>query len=354
VTFLTSPRFGHLFSLAVAVFLLASASSASAQVDLFIWQPTPQHARLILPRVAQESAQASIARYLKSVNSFPDMVDFFKGPLELPLGQVTQFQEDPGLRVFILANDAKDLSDSPARIQNLSKLFFGNQASDVLVVPIVADAGLSQVQKTEFREKVATSAELVLALGGEDIVPEILGQINNFSVANHPTRDRSEALLLRTVLNKRRAFVAGICRGHQLVLSLLSRKYKLVQDLQTQLSVDGHRQGFHDVNINPESAMIDFLPFLPEGQVNTLHHQGFYQLPESGPVEVVATDHNGIVEGTVFKNDLGMTFQFHPELMKGAVANQFASLLMGGAQRAQTRNRQNSSLQFANSCRTLF
>ncbi len=340
-----------MFNLLLTLSVLLAATMAQAQVTLWVWQPSPQHARMILPRVANETPEQSLTRYLKSVNAVTDLRDLFSGPLSMERGQITPLAESPDLRALILANQAKDMSENPLRITNVTDLLKSKGAQDVLILPVAADAGLSQVQMSEFREKVAVTADLVLALGGEDIDPKILRQPLRYSEGKHPSRDQSEALLLRTVLNKRHAFVAGICRGHQMIVSLLSRRYRLVQDLKEELQAEGHRSGTHSMRLLNESFMSEIQPLLPLGEINTLHHEGFADLPEEGPIDVVATDAHGVVEATAFQNGLGLTVQFHPELMVRSVAEKFAEILMRGARQARSWRNTKSRAGF---CAALF
>jgi gamma-glutamyl-gamma-aminobutyrate hydrolase PuuD len=234
-------------------------------------------------------------------------------------------------RVGLIANHKIDMCCDPWRVRLFQESFCGLQA-EVLTIPIAPTIGLNDLEAQEYYRKLNQIIDVAIFAGGDDIDPELFSQKNYQSKSVNALRDVHEQLLLFSFLRSEKTFVAGVCRGHQLILSTLIEDCCLIQDLSKDLGISDHDYGTHKIEYITTAPFIDdFYHSIPELVSNSLHHQAFIDLPHDGPVVVNACDSHGIIEGTVFKNLRGMTVQFHPEKMP-YVANAFARSLLQGAQ----------------------
>lgn len=152
--------------------------------------------------------------------------------------------------------------------------------------------------------------------GGPDIAPEEYGQ-ETLPVCGEtlPGRDALEIKLLTAVL-KRNKPVLGICRGLQMINTVLGGT--LYQDLPTQLPSEiAHRmkppydQTAHEVNLVEGSPLRKLLGKERTG-VNSCHHQAIMDLaPGLAPM---AWSPDGLIEA-VYKPEGSFlwAFQWHPE-----------------------------------------
>ena len=323
--------------------LVAQANNEpKSQVSLWLWQPSATHAPMILPRLGGETAEQPFMRYQQALRSEPGLKPVLKN-LVIQQGRMQAFVlRAPS--VLLIANDKDDMDKDPRRFFRFSDPIATGGVSSYLL-PITSDLGLDDLQKRRFHQELIQKFQGVVALGGDDVDPALIGQKQKHSVGFNRLRDASELAILRTFLRAANKFVVGICRGHQMILSLLDARYRLVQDIEAELKLPTHRNTFHVVQEISPKLTASMFPLLNEGKVNSLHHQGFFDLPEDGPVRVTAVDENGIVEATEFKNGRGFTFQFHPELMSKAVSSEFGRILASSVLRlSQSDSRTKAAL----------
>lgn len=279
---------------------------------------------MILPRLGSEAPEQSLERYLQAIRGEPNLKPVFKN-LVIAQGQMREFiLERPS--VLLIANDKDDMGKDPRRFFRFADPIAAGGVQSLLL-PLTADLGLNDLQTRSFHKELLKKFQGVVALGGDDVDPSLLGQELKHSVGFNRRRDMSELGVLRAFLRAANKFVVGICRGHQMILSLLDPRYRLVQDIEIELKLPTHRNTFHTVRAIAPEMTASLFPLLNESRVNSLHHQGFFNLPDDGPVRVTAVDENGLVEATEFKNGRGFTFQFHPELMSKAVSGEFGRIL---------------------------
>lgn len=92
---------------------------------------------------------------------------------------------------------------------------------------------------------------------------------------------------------------------------------KLIQDIQIERDASPiHLEGEHYIDYDNKSEIFNVFDE-DKLLVNSLHHQAIVVTSDDKDYKVIATsmDNNPIVEGIEFKNGLGVTLQFHPELM---------------------------------------
>jgi len=112
---------------------------------------------------------------------------------------------------------------------------------------------------------------------------------------------------------------SGICRGHQKLAVLLGGS--LFFDL------DDHNDYYHNVTV--ESNKSNLFKFIRTDQftVNSIHHQAISYLP-SGLNITLTSDDNRVIEGIESEKLRLRSVQFHPEIMKGAIANKLHAYLL--------------------------
>jgi putative glutamine amidotransferase len=140
----------------------------------------------------------------------------------------------------------------------------------------------------------------VLLLGGSDISPNMYGQENMYSDPPNVMRDEVEFLLL-AMAERRGLPIFGICRGMQAIATFYGGS--LYQDIWREGLTTYHPMQH---SIHAYGKMRDVAP---SRSVNSRHHQAVDLVPDD--FTVIATAHDGIVEGIWKKRVLGV--QFHPE-----------------------------------------
>ncbi len=317
------------FFVSLIIFLTAIESWAS----FAIWQVAPDSPRIIVPRREGESARAAVARYLKSVLENDELSKLRPDGVELlPAGRFSEFDELPKnskTLVALIANRFEDLLPDGYRVR-MNQRSFTLAGGDVYVIALAADSGLSQSEAEEFRSKIARSVDLLVAMGGADIAPELYGEPRTHAVNVNLTRDRSEYALIRRFKEEGKGVFFGICRGHQ--MGAIIDGHKLYQDLSKDgigdtnehLKVEGRNilesQRWHHIHIS-DSLLYRFLRDEVK-IVNSIHHQAVRVVPEAASFPVA--EYNGVIEALQMKNGLGLSVQFHPEIAEYTESGEFA------------------------------
>ncbi len=165
----------------------------------------------------------------------------------------------------------------------------------------------------DLMEPIAHDAIIVFQ-GGEDISPELYGELNMHCHWINPHRDAWEKLCWDVSRELNIPFI-GICRGHQLIAALNGGA--LYQDLHAQVGRDHHSP--HGIVFNDDvaipSGFYDLMRSNPLGRpdlVNSLHHQAVKRVPENAQVLARAI-RDGTAEALLYKR--GVTVQWHPEFL---------------------------------------
>lgn len=169
----------------------------------------------------------------------------------------------------------------------------------------------------ELVEDYLERIDALLVSGGMfDIPPELYTrEAQHRSVTTKTGRTAFELALLRGAL-ARDMPVLGICGGMQLLV--VASGGTLYQDIGSELpgalehmQAGRHDQPWHAVDLEPASALQRLLG-CSRLQVNSVHHQGAWQLPENLRAAARAAD--GLIEA-VERSDRRFAFglQWHPE-----------------------------------------
>lgn len=172
-------------------------------------------------------------------------------------------------------------------------------------------------------DAVLDAVDGLVVAGGGDVDPSSYGARNTASKDVDAQADRSELALLRRARQRRMPTLA-ICRGMQLVV--VAEGGRLEQDITTR-SADPQRPHLpisdrpdevlaarHTVDILPGSRLAAVFGAGPR-EVNTIHHQGITELPDSLRATAYAAD--GLIEAVEPTTSLWplLAVQWHPEKM---------------------------------------
>lgn len=318
---------------ALIVFFLC-AGPAHAEVRLAIWNPPGFKYAYVVAVREGESLAAAVGRYQGAVNLNPDLrASLVKNPLALKNGKLSLFSEQAsGPRALVLANKAVDMQRAQDYVDAPAKPLRARGVKPY-VLPLAAELGLSASEAEEFRAKLTQEFDLLLAIGGDDNHPRLYGR--EITYAKEPlsmTRDLAEKNLIEHYTKSERGFFLGICRGSQLLG--ITMGCPLVQDIEKEKNVAGHRHGFHSAWIDRGQSehLTKIFPGAAEIEINTLHHQAVAE--GNSLLRVVARDPFGVVEATELANGRGLGVQFHPELMSEKTKNPFFDYIATQAQSA--------------------
>jgi|WetSurMetagenome_2_1015567.scaffolds.fasta_scaffold01390_16 gamma-glutamyl-gamma-aminobutyrate hydrolase PuuD len=174
---------------------------------------------------------------------------------------------------------------------------------------------------------------VVVMPGGADIRPSRVGQVPGRTVGESDLLlEYFDDQLLETTLN--RAFIVGICRGHQSLAAHLGMGGYFVQDLEGHAHSIGWTGAAHSVTLYENDPPTTVM-------VNSLHHQGIVveashlaEFERRFSVRVLATaahDTGGrwlIIEAMEGMNFL--TIQWHPEAINDLMVLRWIRTKMSG------------------------
>lgn len=317
----------------VSLFILLTALEAWAGVSFVVWQAETNSPRIVVPKREGESPSEALGRYFRSLKENEELSRLLPPNFNFkPTGNIREFDELPKnskTLVALIANRFEDLLPKGSRVRMNVRSFVA-AGGDVYVIGLAADSGLSQNEAEEFREKIARSVDLLVAMGGADISPELYGERQSHAVNVNLARDRSEFELIQRFKKEARGVFFGICRGHQ--MGAIVDGHKLYQDISKDgigdtnehVNAEGRSiiesQRWHHIQIN-DSLLYRFLKAEIK-VVNSVHHQAVRLNPEAASSAVA--EYNGIVEALQMKNGLGLSVQFHPEISEYAENAAFA------------------------------
>lgn len=183
------------------------------------------------------------------------------------------------------------------------------------LVPIV----IPPLSNPAAARSIIGAVDAVLLTGGEDVDPDLYGQLRNeHSGPPNRLRDQTEIALVLAAREARKPLLA-ICRGPQLLNVALGGT--LIQDIPSQVpgalkhnSDDERGARIHDVAIEPGS-LIAAAVGSTHISVNSLHHQSILE-PAPG-LKITARAPDGIIEGVESESPdwWAMAVQWHPEEM---------------------------------------
>ena len=191
----------------------------------------------------------------------------------------------------------------------------------------------------EVRE-LLESLDGLLLQGGTDVAPHSYGEEPlRPEWAGDIVRDRYETELIKVAMDMNRP-VLGICRGHQILNVALGGT--LYQDINTQVegslvhrNWDVYEDLHQEVVLEEGSSLREIYGGVPNGRINSIHHQSIKDVAPSLRVEARSPE-DGIIEGICLDDSLSedahhqgryaLGVQWHPEF----IASKDASLLDPG------------------------
>ncbi|MGZ3695839.1 MAG: gamma-glutamyl-gamma-aminobutyrate hydrolase family protein [Bdellovibrionota bacterium] len=330
------------------IFLFLWSIFAQAEIRMAVWNPPGFKYAYLVPVREGESLKKAVARYQAAVNMSPDLrASIFKKGLKLKLGKVTPFQENAHeTRALVTSNKASDFLPAQFYVDGPGKPLRARGIKSY-VLPVAADLGLANEEADEFRAIVARQFDLMVSIGGDDVHPSLYRR--PITYAKEPlsiTRDLSELKMMQTFIEAKRGFFLGICRGSQLLG--IAMGCPLVQDIEIELGVTGHGEGFHPTFIDQKNSrhLARAYPGMNEMEFNTLHHEAVEKGNEK--LRVVAWDPLGVVEATELVEGNGMGTQFHTEIMNDEIKNPFFDHIAAEAKKSnRERVRSGCNFRFA-------
>lgn len=297
-------------------------------IEIFLWKQFPDSIPTVMAMKEGESPQEAIERYFSKMNSTKslsdliaksDIQDFVNedGELQFQYGEFQEFKLTyERINFIVVTNELREMYSAPynSRIQNVSARL-KKYGADVIMLPVVHDLGLNASEAKEYRAKIFQAFDADLLLGGDDIDPYLYGEKKSY--ANNPIRKRdvSELKFVRGFIEAKKGISFGICRGHQ--MCAVANGKKLYQDIQLEKEAPAHHvKGEHPILIDRSSDTFSIFDY-EEITVNSLHHQEVQVLDNDPDYKITAKslDDIPVVEALEFRNGLGVTLQFHPELM---------------------------------------
>ncbi len=312
----------------IILLILVCWQFALYAAEPFIWKQTPDSAPVILPRKDNQTYEEALKEYFQKVNETPSLADLLnrddiqnlkvRDNLAFKKGTFQELSSSSNQkpRFIVVTNELRELYAPPHGVK-VARIIKRLEAvgAEVLVLPVVHDLTLNAKESKEFRDKLVNLFDAQLIMGGNDIDPYLYGEKTTYAKSVIRRRDVSELKFVRQFIESKKGMNFGICRGHQ--MCAVANHKKLIQDIQiVEGASEVHLNGDHLIDADRSSEIFSIFD-KDKILVNSLHHQSVI-VPEGDSVyKIIATslDKNPIVEGLEFRNGLGVTLQFHPELM---------------------------------------
>jgi putative glutamine amidotransferase len=179
-----------------------------------------------------------------------------------------------------------------------------------VVLPVAVDS--------DTMETLLDRVDGVVFSGGGDIETERFNGLPHEKIYDiNPERDQMEVDVVEMVLRRKMPFL-GICRGIQLLnVALGGTLYTHILDQLPGALDHSFKDGrapedlVHTIRLEPASHLAQIIG-KPEIEVNSLHHQGVWQVGEGLAVTGCAPD--GLVEAVELPGyPFGIAVQWHPE-----------------------------------------
>ncbi len=312
----------------ILILILTFQQIALNAADPIIWKQSPDSAPIILARKDHQSNEEALDEYFKKINETPSLSELLNRDEIEPLKVQEKMDYQKGTfetlkpssaakpRFVVVTNELRELYAPPFGVR-ARRVINRLEAvgAEVLILPVVHDITLNAKESKEFREKLIALFDAQLVLGGNDIDPYLYGEKTTYAKSYIRRRAVSELKFVRQFIESKKGMNFGICRGHQ--MCAVANHKKLVQDIQIEEGAsEVHLNGDHLIKTDRDSEIFSIFD-KDKILVNSLHHQAVIVPDNDKDYKVVATslDKNPIVEAIEFKNGMGVTLQFHPELM---------------------------------------
>lgn len=335
----------------ILIFLLFTLVCPAYGVDFFLWKQFPDSVPTIMAKKDHQTEEEAIEEYFKKINAInalkpllekDDILDLRneKGEIQYSLGEFSTFEKKQNSTIFIVVtNELRELYSGPFnwRIKNVQKKLHKNNAQ-MIALPPMHDLILNAKEGREYREKLYDIFDAQLVLGGDDIDPLLYGEEKTFAKDPIRMRDVSELKFVKGYIKKKKGISFGLCRGHQ--MCAIANGKKLYQDIQIEKNAPKHHiEGNHLIEIDRESSLFnvfenDLL------MVNSYHHQEIKITDEDPDYKITAKslDENPVIEAIEFRDGMGVTLQFHPELMHDEVGDKVIERFVSLARKTMAQN----------------
>lgn len=295
----------------------------------FIWRQHKDAAPMVFPQKEGQTKAEAVAEYFEKIQNSKHLKELLKEDQIKDLVVDGKIQYQKGIfeslssaadsvkpRFILVTNELRELypGERGKRALNIIKRM-EEKGADVLTLPVVHDITLNAKEGKIFRKKLIQAFDAQLIMGGADIDPFLYGEQVSYARGLIRKRDVSELKFVRQFIEAEKGMNYGICRGHQ--MCAVANHKKLIQDIQIQEAApDLHLDGNHPIDINKKSDIFSIFN-KKKIVVNSYHHQAVYVAAGDQEYKVIAKslDDRPIVEAIEFRNGLGVSLQFHPELM---------------------------------------
>lgn len=310
----------------LAILLLSILFYLPAHADLkpILVEVTPNSPNILLFARPHETAFETLQRYLDTTKNQIELSQFVT-PFDIKNVKFRELPPEPE-KIAILANNEQDILGQTGRMLNLHQSL-ANKHTLVMQIPVALEMSYTEIETKKIEEWINKNIKLLITPGGDDVDPVFYTEKNLHSRNTNNLRDYWEIRILSSYIQYKKGFVLGICRGHQLISSILG--YKLVQDIPLQVGTKvAHSDHWHPITLRPTIhnfiAKILQIKATDNILVNSLHHQSVIYHP-NGPLQLAAIAADRSTEALEFKNGHGLTLQFHPEYMNNSTGEKILS-----------------------------
>lgn len=308
-------------------FKVWSAVKPNGQSTFVVWQPSAGHPRYLIPKRIDEDPIQAVRAYLLSQIGTADLLSYTQ-PLVLAAQGFGQPLSEAGNttsgfsntlqtlgenqdRVLFVANSRRDHETAaPRAIPFMAQL----RQTENYLLPVGALLRFSPEERKKLYGEIAAQFSGLVAMGGDDVTPELYQQKATYARNFNATRDRLEIELIQHFVAAEKGFFFAVCRGHQIASVALG--YQLVQDVGIQLRPTTPHEDFdHPVHLlGTQSTILSRFPGVQSTfTAYSWHHQAVAYQP-GGFLKLAAVSPEGDTEALEFRNGKGLTVQFHPEL----------------------------------------
>jgi gamma-glutamyl-gamma-aminobutyrate hydrolase PuuD len=265
----------------------------------------------------------ALQSWWKNLLSSPHLVEFANAGLVKTARPTVLTKQKP--LAAILTNEVSDLETgiyNPDRTDQFTRIVT-SLGFQPIFIPVAATYGLSASERQAFENWLNTNVSLLIAMGGDDISPDLYGEPNAIAISPNRARDLEEISVIRSYLTNSQGRLIGICRGMQ--LAAVAAGLKLVDDIpertgskihmaSSEMMAAGDFMATHSIETKTTTHSLLRSIVGPEWQTNSYHHQSVKFMPNTR-FEIAATALDGIVEALESRDGRALLVQFHPELM---------------------------------------